>query len=98
MVLSWSFIEIIRYPIYAISVLDYFRPPEFLVYLRYTAFFVLYPVGGASEAALVYATLPKIGAQWRATDFARAAYFAIQWPSAFSGFFLRIPWLTLQYQ
>jgi very-long-chain (3R)-3-hydroxyacyl-CoA dehydratase len=83
MVLSWSLIEIVRYPIYAISLLNLFQTPHFLTWLRYSMFFVLYPIGALSEAGLIYATLPERGAKWGVADVARAMVFTIQWPGQF---------------
>jgi hypothetical protein len=89
MVLSWSLIEILRYPIYAISLLGLFQPPSLLIWLRYSAFFVLYPIGAVSEAGLIYSTLPGRHARWGVADVARALVFTIQAPSeillSFSG-------------
>ncbi|KAG0145322.1 hypothetical protein CROQUDRAFT_45891, partial [Cronartium quercuum f. sp. fusiforme G11] len=52
MVLAWSLSEIIRYGTYASSLLNY--PLRPLLWLRYSAFFVLYPVGAGSEWGLIY--------------------------------------------
>ncbi|GJR52135.1 RNA-directed DNA polymerase, eukaryota [Tanacetum coccineum] len=45
---AWCFIEIIRYPFYALSCVG--NCPSFLMYLRYTVFIVIYPTGVAGES------------------------------------------------
>lgn len=57
MVFAWSATEIIRYSFYSGNLLG--REVPFLTYLRYTTFYVLYPIGALSEAGLIYATLPS---------------------------------------
>ena len=57
MVFAWSLTELIRYPFYGLSLLGY--KPYPLLWLRYTTFYVLYPLGAFSEAYLNYLTLPK---------------------------------------
>jgi len=92
MVFAWSLTEMIRYSFYAISLLD--KPPPFLLYLRYTTFYVLYPLGASSEAFLIYATLPTsvpwntttgslILGNWLVPDYIRAFVFVIWWPGLF---------------
>ena len=78
MVLSWSLTEVIRYEFYACTLLG--AEPFPLLWLRYTTFYVLYPTGASSEAALIFATLPGRGAAWGLTDYARAVLFGIWWP------------------
>ncbi|GAA5829708.1 hypothetical protein JCM5353_005204 [Sporobolomyces roseus] len=52
MVTAWSFAEIIRYLHYATNLMNVKVP--ILEWIRYTAFYILYPVGAGSEAALIY--------------------------------------------
>jgi very-long-chain (3R)-3-hydroxyacyl-CoA dehydratase len=60
MLLAWSITEIIRYSFYAFSLSPTKTPtPHWLVWLRYSTFYVLYPLGAGSEAALIYSTLPS---------------------------------------
>ncbi|KAF7361949.1 FCP1-like proteiny domain-containing protein [Mycena venus] len=88
-VLAWSITEIVRYSFYASSLLGY--EPPLLLYLRYTMFYVLYPVGASSEAFLAYATLPfpsgiptlKSFMGWSAPEYARFALFLVWWPSLY---------------
>lgn len=53
--LVWSLIEIIRYPYYALAVLN--MEVNGLSWLRYTAWIPLYPVGFTCEATVVYLSL-----------------------------------------
>jgi len=57
MVVSWCLVEMIRYPFYLLQQLR-ITPPAFLGWLRYSAFYILYPTGGGSEALLLYLALP----------------------------------------
>lgn len=52
MVMAWSLSEIIRYGTYASSLLNY--PIRPLLWLRYSAFYLLYPIGAGSEWGLMY--------------------------------------------
>lgn len=56
MIVAWSMTEVLRYYFYAVSL--YGRPPQAVVYLRYTLFFILYPLGAGSECWLVYLAIP----------------------------------------
>lgn len=50
MLLAWSFTEIVRYSFFALSLTaSNGEPPSFLRWLRYSGFYVLYPVGISSE-------------------------------------------------
>lgn len=83
MVLSWSFTEVIRYVFYACTLVG--KEPFPLLWLRYTTFYLLYPTGASSEAALIYSTLPPIDklASWSLADYFRGAMFCIWWPSLY---------------
>ncbi|KAG5916328.1 hypothetical protein E4U42_007713 [Claviceps africana] len=52
MLLAWSVTEVIRYSYFALS-LAQMLPPA-LTWVRYTTFYVLYPLGITSECMLVY--------------------------------------------
>lgn len=55
MLLAWSITEIIRYSYFVANlVMGSSEVPEFLTWLRYNTFFVLYPVGILSECWLVW--------------------------------------------
>ncbi|KAF9051067.1 PTPLA-domain-containing protein [Hymenopellis radicata] len=91
MVFAWSVTEVIRYSFYAANLLGH--EPYPLLYLRYTAFYVLYPMGASSEAFLNYATLPSSSpipswsswakGMWKPTDYIRAILFLIWWPGLY---------------
>ncbi|KAK7061094.1 hypothetical protein VNI00_000829 [Paramarasmius palmivorus] len=83
MVFAWSFTEVIRYTFYALALLGY--EPSALLYLRYTTFYVLYPLGAGSEAFLNFSTLPKSEAlsTWNVYDLFRATLFGIWWPGLY---------------
>lgn len=57
--LSWSITEIIRYSYYASNLTG--GVPYFLIWLRYTTFYVLYPTGVASEVYLIILSLNEAG-------------------------------------
>lgn len=56
--LSWSFTEIIRYSFYALKL--YNLEPFVLLWLRYSTFIILYPLGIGSELYLTYVRYPWI--------------------------------------
>lgn len=88
MVFAWSATEVIRYSFYASNLLGY--EPPILLWLRYTTFYVLYPLGASSEAFLIYSTLPSssivpsfagwLKGLWGPTDYIRGLLFLIWWP------------------
>ncbi|KAG5976201.1 hypothetical protein E4U55_007454 [Claviceps digitariae] len=52
MLLAWSVTEVIRYTYFALSLAQML--PPVLTWVRYTTFYVLYPLGITSECMLVY--------------------------------------------
>ncbi|KAF7321331.1 FCP1-like proteiny domain-containing protein [Mycena kentingensis (nom. inval.)] len=88
-VLAWSITEVVRYSFYASNLLGVEPAP--LLYLRYTLFYILYPIGAGSEAFLSYATLPlpsgipspKSFLGWSAPEYLRFALFLTWWPSLY---------------
>lgn len=58
MVLAWSLTEVPRYTYYALSLMGTQVPPV-LTWLRYTTFYVLYPLGAGSEALVALSTIPE---------------------------------------
>lgn len=52
MLLAWSITEIIRYSYFVTNLRG--GVPSFLTWLRYNTFYVLYPVGIASEMLLIF--------------------------------------------
>uniref|UniRef100_A0A1X7UXB0 Very-long-chain (3R)-3-hydroxyacyl-CoA dehydratase n=1 Tax=Amphimedon queenslandica TaxID=400682 RepID=A0A1X7UXB0_AMPQE len=61
---GWSITEVIRYIYYACLLMG--SKPYAITYLRYTLFYVLYPIGVLGEQILVYNALPLVRAtqQW----------------------------------
>ncbi|TFK68715.1 PTPLA-domain-containing protein [Pluteus cervinus] len=80
MVFAWSMTEVIRYSFYAFNLVG--REYHALTYLRYTTFFVLYPLGASSEALLISATLPP-ARLWGVFEGFRAILFVLWWPGLY---------------
>ncbi|KAF8588637.1 PTPLA-domain-containing protein [Ramaria rubella] len=80
MLLAWSMTEVIRYSFYAVNRLG--LEPKWLLWLRYNTFYVLYPLGAGSEAALIFSTLPSHKA-WNVWDYGRASLFLTWWPGLY---------------
>ncbi|KAF7315381.1 FCP1-like proteiny domain-containing protein [Mycena indigotica] len=88
-VLAWSITEVVRYSFYASNLLG--QEPPVLLYLRYTLFYVLYPIGAGSEAFLSYATLPipsgvpsvQSFLGWSVGEYVRLALFITWWPALY---------------
>lgn len=59
MLLAWSSIEIVRYLYLALNI--YGLSPYVLTWLRYTLFYVLYPLGVYGEMRTIYDSLGAIG-------------------------------------
>ncbi|KAF8628515.1 hypothetical protein AX15_003844 [Amanita polypyramis BW_CC] len=85
MILAWSITEVIRYAFYAFSLLG--TEPYVLTYLRYTTFYVLYPLGAGSEAFLIASTVPSWASfgqgRWTFWAYGRMAMFLIWWPGLY---------------
>jgi len=86
MILAWSMTEVIRYAFYTLS-LARDTVPGVLVYLRYTTFYVLYPLGASSEALLILSSLPTTNileghkdGSWNTWDYFRGVMFIAWWP------------------
>jgi len=86
MVLAWSTTEVIRYAFYTLS-LAQGAVPAVLVYLRYTTFYLLYPLGASSEALLIFSSLPATNpltglkdGSWNIWDYFRGVMFTVWWP------------------
>eukprot|EP01100_Stratorugosa_tubuloviscum_P014006 TRINITY_DN725_c0_g2_i1.p1 TRINITY_DN725_c0_g2~~TRINITY_DN725_c0_g2_i1.p1 ORF type:complete len:244 (-),score=83.67 TRINITY_DN725_c0_g2_i1:78-731(-) len=58
MILAWSITEFIRYNFYTCSING--KVPHFLLWLRYSSFLILYPIGVASELIVCFYALPEI--------------------------------------
>ncbi|GLJ14661.1 hypothetical protein SUGI_0237360 [Cryptomeria japonica] len=59
LVISWSLTEIIRYSFFGLKE-AFGYTPAWLLWLRYSTFFVMYPTGISSEVGLIYIALPYI--------------------------------------
>ncbi|KAG6214222.1 hypothetical protein E4U50_000556 [Claviceps purpurea] len=59
MLLAWSVTEVIRYSYFALSLAQML--PRALTWVRYTTFYVLYPLGITSECMLVYGATGPAG-------------------------------------
>ncbi|TMW88960.1 hypothetical protein EJD97_017839 [Solanum chilense] len=57
LVISWSITEIIRYSYFGIRE-AFGSAPSWLLWLRYSTFLLLYPIGITSEVGLIYNALP----------------------------------------
>ncbi|KAF7027779.1 hypothetical protein CFC21_039792 [Triticum aestivum] len=57
LVISWSITEIIRYSFFGLKEMLGFAP-SWLLWLRYSTFLILYPIGILSEVGLSYIALP----------------------------------------
>ncbi|XP_062187792.1 very-long-chain (3R)-3-hydroxyacyl-CoA dehydratase PASTICCINO 2A [Phragmites australis] len=64
LVLSWSITEIIRYSFFGLKE-AFGIIPSWLLWLRYSTFFVFYPIGLVSEVGLIYDALPYMKASER---------------------------------
>ncbi|KDD75900.1 protein tyrosine phosphatase-like protein [Helicosporidium sp. ATCC 50920] len=88
---AWSVTEVIRYAFFALKELG--LEPYPLLWLRYSSFVVLYPLGVASELAMVYLAMPSIRAErpWSLTMpnslNASFDYYVVCW----SALFLYVP-------
>lgn len=51
-IVAWSITEIIRYSYYALNLIK--AVPDILIYLRYTLFVILYPIGVTGELLCMY--------------------------------------------
>jgi very-long-chain (3R)-3-hydroxyacyl-CoA dehydratase len=58
MILAWGMVEVIRYLYLALNMLD--MAPGWLHWLRYSLFYVLYPLGVYGEMKVLYDALPYL--------------------------------------
>ncbi|ODV91728.1 hypothetical protein CANCADRAFT_11505, partial [Tortispora caseinolytica NRRL Y-17796] len=61
MVAAWSVTETIRYLYYAVNLLWPDQVPRWIVWLRYTLFYVLYPTGVAGENIVLWKAAAVLG-------------------------------------
>jgi len=83
MVFAWSVAEIVRYSTYALALFDLKLYP--LEWLRYTLFYVLYPLGAGSEAWLMYRSLPYARYKFGKEGSLALTCFVLMWPIALAG-------------
>lgn len=76
LLLAWSITEIIRYSNYALA--TYNQAPYFLVWLRYTLFTVLYPLGVSGELLCMY---------WAVEELKRTKQWTIEFPNKWNVMF-----------
>ncbi|KAF7625968.1 Very-long-chain [Meloidogyne graminicola] len=55
---AWSVTEVIRYSFYALNLIN--AVPWILIWMRYTFFILLYPLGAGGELLTMFAALPEI--------------------------------------
>lgn len=83
MVLAWALTEVPRYAYYALSLAGC-GVPTWLTWIRYSTFYVLYPIGAGSEALVILSTIPEwSGGKWAAwglEDWIKAGLVAIWVP------------------
>lgn len=66
--LAWGITEIIRYGFFVWKAAVSERVPQALTWLRYSTFFVLYPIGISSECLLMYLALAPAVKQGKGVD------------------------------
>ncbi|GAA97176.1 hypothetical protein E5Q_03852 [Mixia osmundae IAM 14324] len=78
MVLAWSITEVVRYTTYATSLLGF--KIAALEWLRYSMFYVLYPLGAVTEMGLMYEALPVIEERYGKTAQMGSIVLMMYWP------------------
>ena len=58
MLIAWGLVEVVRYLYLALNMFD--MAPRWLLWLRYTLFYVLYPLGVYGEMKVMYDALPSL--------------------------------------
>ena len=98
MVLAWALTEVPRYAYYALSLAGC-GVPTWLTWIRYSTFYVLYPVGAGSEALIMLSTIPEWSdGKWRTwgpEDWVKASLVAI-WVPGELWMSPHVYWLTLR--
>ncbi|KAG2595637.1 very-long-chain (3R)-3-hydroxyacyl-CoA dehydratase PASTICCINO 2A-like [Panicum virgatum] len=84
LVLSWSITEVIRYSFFGLKEAFGIIPYRHL-WLRYSTFLVLYPIGLVSELGLIYAALPSMKASGK-----YCLKMPNKWNSSFSYYYFSI--------
>ncbi|EXJ84084.1 hypothetical protein A1O3_04751 [Capronia epimyces CBS 606.96] len=81
--LAWGTTEIIRYGFFVWKASISERVPEALTWLRYSTFFVLYPIGISSECLLMYLALAPAVEQGQGLDLLLKAVLLIYVPGSY---------------
>uniref|UniRef100_A0A1I8C1U6 Very-long-chain (3R)-3-hydroxyacyl-CoA dehydratase n=1 Tax=Meloidogyne hapla TaxID=6305 RepID=A0A1I8C1U6_MELHA len=71
LLIAWSITEVIRYSFYALNLIN--AVPSVLIWMRYTFFILLYPLGAGGELLTMFAALPEI---------AERKHFTIEMPNS----------------
>lgn len=83
MILAWALTEVPRYAYYALSLAGC-GVPTWLTWIRYSTFYVLYPIGAGSEALLMLSTISEWSdgkwGTWGLEDWVKASLVAIWVP------------------
>lgn len=83
MILAWALTEVPRYAYYALSLAGC-GVPSWLTWMRYSTFYVLYPIGAGSEALVMLSTISEWSngkwAAWSTEDWVKAGLVAIWVP------------------
>ena len=58
MLIAWCLVEVIRYPFLGLKIVS--TPPYILTWLRYSVFYILYPIGVYGEMMVIHSALPSI--------------------------------------
>ncbi|WPG99505.1 PTPLA-domain-containing protein [Acrodontium crateriforme] len=82
MLIAWGMSEIIRYSYFATN-LAYGRVPGWLQWLRYNAFFVLYPLGISSECWLVWISRVPAASWWMGWEWVLRAILFVYVPGSY---------------
>lgn len=94
LLLVWALSEVIRYPWALLTTLK--ACPKWLVWIRYTAFMALYPVGFVSEALLIKDAVPAVhAAKFWAVSMPNPLNFAFDWATLLQGLVYVYPLLSL---
>ncbi|KFB35502.1 hypothetical protein ZHAS_00002294 [Anopheles sinensis] len=72
-ILAWSITEIIRYGYYALNLVD--AVPQLLIFLRYTTFIALYPIGVTGELLCFY---------WAQSHVAETKQWSVEMPNKYN--------------
>lgn len=83
MILAWALTEVPRYAYYALSLAGC-GVPAWLTWIRYSTFYVLYPIGAGSEALVMLSTIPEWSGgkwvMWSTEDWVKAGLVAVWVP------------------